>query len=497
MPRYSQLPGRRKTNSAPANLRKRLAWSGYIALFLFVGACVFWLKSILLPFVIALIIGYVLEPLVTRLNRFGLPRWGGVVVVYAALIGLITLFLTFLLPVMSRESGKLAERFNVVLKDAPHLYERFEGKVGDLVDRMAGVEEIPEEPSVQGQVLSDDEWGFGPAVQKIPSIVPPALPTLEELDFGAGDERLAEAGIPEQPRISSVRLEGGQAELVPTQRPRTALTIEQVKPGVFGVNLGAATVDVRQSGEGTYTVAAREGAGDAPAGSDLKAQVLSSMRKGLQQFSASLLSGFFTFFQGLVSGLMNALVGLIVVFLVGAFVMIDAPNITNRIGTVFPQRFQADYRELLDQLDAGLSGVVRGQLLICLVNGVLSTIGFFIFIPEYAVILGILAGIMSLIPIFGTIISSVPALLVAVTISFGHALGVLAWILGIHFIEAYLLNPNIIGRQARIHPIFVVFVLIAGEALYGMKGILLAVPAMSVVQTLVQFAYTRIRPYVR
>ena len=483
--------------SAPGNLRRRLAWAGYFAIFLFVAACTYWLRAILLPFVIALIIGYVLGPLVARMNRLGLPRWGGVVLVYVGLIGLISLFLTFLLPVVSRESGKLAERFNVVLKDAPHLYERIEGGIGDLVDRMAGVETRPDESVGLGQVASDDEWGFGPAVQKIPSVIPPALPTLEQLDFGAGDERLAEAGIPEQPRISSVRLEGGQAELIPMQRPRSALTIEQVKPGVFGVNIGTATVDVRESGEGTYTLAAREGAGDGPAGSDLKEKVISSMRKGLQQFSASLLSGFFTFFQGLISGLMNALVGLIVVFLVGAFVMIDAPNIVNRIGSVFPQRYQADYRELLDRLDAGLSGVVRGQLLICLVNGVLSTIGFFIFIPEYAVVLGILAGLMSLIPIFGTIISSVPALLVAVTVSFGHALGVLAWILGIHFVEAYLLNPNILGRQARLHPILVVFVLIAGEALYGMKGILLAVPAMSVVQTLVQFAYSRIRPYVR
>ena len=59
-----------------------------------------------------------------------------------------------------------------------------------------------------------------------------------------------------------------------------------------------------------------------------------------------------------------------------------------------------------------------------------------------------------------------------------------------------MLNPNIIGRQARIHPVLVVFVLIAGEHLYGVKGILLAVPVTSVVQSLVQFAYSRVKPYV-
>jgi predicted PurR-regulated permease PerM len=173
--------------------------------------------------------------------------------------------------------------------------------------------------------------------------------------------------------------------------------------------------------------------------------------------------------------------------------MIDAPRLLNLARNNVPRRYRDLFEDLLHRLDAGLAGVVRGQLLICLVNGVLSTIGFFIFIPEYAVVLGIFAGILSLIPIFGTIISSIPAILVALSIGWGPALGVLAWILGIHCVEAYILNPSIIGHQARIHPIVVVFVLIAGEFMFGIKGVLLAVPITSVLQSTIQCVYARIK----
>ena len=69
----------------------------------------------------------------------------------------------------------------------------------------------------------------------------------------------------------------------------------------------------------------------------------------------------------------------------------------------------------------------------------------------------------------------------------------LAWILGIHFVEANFLNPNIIGQSAKMHPVLVIFALIAGEHTYGLVGALLAVPVASVVQTL--FVYFRSRAW--
>ena len=120
---------------------------------------------------------------------------------------------------------------------------------------------------------------------------------------------------------------------------------------------------------------------------------------------------------------------------------------------------------------------------------------YVIFIPKYAFVMAMLAGVMSLIPIFGTIISSIPVVLVGLTVSFGTAVGVLAWILGIHFIEGNFLNPKIIGTAAKINPVIIIFVLVAGEHTFGIPGALLAVPVTSVVLTLVGFTYSRVRPH--
>jgi predicted PurR-regulated permease PerM len=123
-------------------------------------------------------------------------------------------------------------------------------------------------------------------------------------------------------------------------------------------------------------------------------------------------------------------------------------------------------------------------LLICLVNGLLSALGFWLFGLKYWPILAIVAGIMSLIPIFGSILSSIPAVMIGLTQGFWIALWVLLWIVGIHQIEANLLNPKIIGVAAKIHPVLVVFVLLAGEHYFGLWGALLAVPIWSLAQSI-------------
>ena len=91
---------------------------------------------------------------------------------------------------------------------------------------------------------------------------------------------------------------------------------------------------------------------------------------------------------------------------------------------------------------------------------------------------------MSLIPIFGSILSSVPIVIVALVsgeqgVDIFRGVAMLLWIVGIHFIEANLLNPKIIGTAAKIHPVLVIFALFLGEHSYGLVGALLAVPILS------------------
>jgi predicted PurR-regulated permease PerM len=102
---------------------------------------------------------------------------------------------------------------------------------------------------------------------------------------------------------------------------------------------------------------------------------------------------------------------------------------------------------------------------------------------KYWPILALVSGLMSIVPIFGSILSSVPVVLVGLTQNFWTALWVLLWILGIHQVEANLLNPKIIGVAAKLHPVLVIFSLLVGEHFYGIWGALLAVPTLSLLQS--------------
>jgi predicted PurR-regulated permease PerM len=174
--------------------------------------------------------------------------------------------------------------------------------------------------------------------------------------------------------------------------------------------------------------------------------------------------------------------------MITAFLSIDRDRIVSFIHSVPPDRHRKTWLRLADYLDKGLAGVIRGQLTICLVNGILTWIGLQLLGVRYSVLLGLVAGIASIIPIFGTIFSSV----VIVPIAWGTsgielALLTLGWILLIHFLEANFLNPKIMGSASKIHPVVIIFALIAGENAYGITGALLAVPAASILQSCFKF----------
>jgi predicted PurR-regulated permease PerM len=159
-----------------------------------------------------------------------------------------------------------------------------------------------------------------------------------------------------------------------------------------------------------------------------------------------------------------------------------------RIVAFFRSLVRPNRRESFDRLlvrvDGGLSGVVRGQLIICGINGVLSAVGFAIVGLKYWPVMAIVSALFSLVPIFGSIASAVPAIAVGLTQGVGTALFVLGWIVGIHQLEANVLNPKIMGDAAKIHPVLVIFSLLAGEHFFRVPGALLAVPTMSIAQSL-------------
>lgn len=199
--------------------------------------------------------------------------------------------------------------------------------------------------------------------------------------------------------------------------------------------------------------------------------------------------------QQLVKGILGFLFNLMLVLMIAAFILVDPNRIKRFVFSLVTDENQAEFDAFLSKIDFGLSGVVRGQLIICMVNAILTLIGLLILKIKFALILATLAGIFSLIPIFGSIISTIPIALVALMSSPLSALLAVLWIGGIHALEANFLNPKILGSSAQIHPILVVLALVAGEHFYGIFGALLSVPVASILLTLFKSLLAKAHTY--
>lgn len=215
---------------------------------------------------------------------------------------------------------------------------------------------------------------------------------------------------------------------------------------------------------------------------------------GLHQANAWLRGGMkdvMAFSRGLIAGTVSTLVFFLLFFMLTAFMSMDAPRIVGFFESLVPKYWRGDYDRLLGGVDVGLAGVVRGQVTIMGINGILTFIGLFLLQVPFAFALSFLATVFYVVPIFGTIISSIPIVLLALTVSIGKGLAALAWILVIHALEAYVLNPKIMGHAARIHPVLIVLAIVVGERTAGIVGALLAVPVMSVFVAIFKFVHRK------
>jgi predicted PurR-regulated permease PerM len=272
----------------------------------------------------------------------------------------------------------------------------------------------------------------------------------------------------------------------PGPPPNAEVVMVPLGDGSWKVDLEGVRLQAVQQGDGAWLIG--------PPTEPAKADFARTVREMVATRGAELTALIGPVIQKLVAGVAGFVTSFVITFMIAAFMLVDLARIKRFARSLVPPDNRGDFDVLWKGMDKGLGGVVRGQLLICLVNGVLTFIGLVIFDIKYSILLALMAGTFSLIPIFGTIISSIPIIVIALVsgesgLAIAPALGILAWIVGIHLLEANVLNPKIIGDAAHIHPIIVVFALLAGEHVFGLVGALLAVPVVSIVQ--VMFLYAR------
>ncbi|RJO64816.1 MAG: AI-2E family transporter [Myxococcales bacterium] len=458
------------TGPHPGRRRWRLLL--WVALVVFFVAVLVVVRAILLPFILAIVIAYILSPLVSwistrHIRGRTIPRWIAVVLIYLAGFLIVYIFSVTVIPRFYYEFAKLGQEAPAFFQKAsqewvPSLNERLQQTLQSLTKPPAGLK-------------PNGETGPRPLVTGPDSL----------------DEILVEVKDAPDDEDTAKDKGGAGSDIADDVAQNVAALAEKLMD-----RLENYTLDIEQYGEGRYAMnfkrrAARVASdGDAAngLGGALNAYLESALSNTERYLGDALLLG-----RKVVGKIIGSLMTLVLTLMVAAFLLFDTPRIMNFFRSLVPPRYREEYDDLLDGIDTGLGGVIRGQLTICFVNGTLTGIGLLVLGVKYAAILALLAGIFSLIPIFGTIISTIPAAGIALTQSLMLGVLTLVWIVIIHLIEANILNPKILGTSARIHPALVVFALIAGEYTYGLFGALLAVPVFSIFQTL--FLYFRQKAY--
>jgi predicted PurR-regulated permease PerM len=201
-----------------------------------------------------------------------------------------------------------------------------------------------------------------------------------------------------------------------------------------------------------------------------------------------------TFLRSLWSGgrALVSLFSLIVVAPVVAFYLIyDWHRMIRKVDGWIPLKNRATVRQLAREIDAAISGFVRGQTAVCLILGSFYAIALTIAGLNFGLLIGLVSGLITFIPYVGSMTGLVLSLAVAVAQfwpEWTSIITVLAIFLVGQFIEGNVLSPKLVGESVGLHPVWLIFALLAFGYLFGFVGLLVAVPLAATIGVLARFA---------
>jgi predicted PurR-regulated permease PerM len=205
-----------------------------------------------------------------------------------------------------------------------------------------------------------------------------------------------------------------------------------------------------------------------------------------------------TIVSSIVSGgaALLGILGLVFIMPFVAFYMIrDWDRLIAHIDSLLPKKGGDTIRLLAREIDDRLSGFVRGQALVCLLLGAWYATGLTLVGLDFGILLGVTAGILSIIPYLGNIVGLCTSLLLAIAQfdSWTPVVLVAAVFVSGQVMEGNFVTPKIVGDRVGLHPVWLLFAVTAGGALLGITGALLAVPVAAAMGVLIRFAVQRYR----
>lgn len=168
------------------------------------------------------------------------------------------------------------------------------------------------------------------------------------------------------------------------------------------------------------------------------------------------------------------------------FLLKDYQLLADGVVSFIDTRYRQKARSIIDEIARVIGSFLRGQVLVCFIVGAVTFGGLLLFKVPYPFVLACVAGITEAIPIIGPILAAIPAILLGLVASPITALKIALFYLIVQQLENHIIVPKVMGDSVDLHPVLVIVgLLIAGE-LYGVGGMILALPVMATVHVLIK-----------
>ena len=423
-------------------------WAALTAIFVVVlitiGCSVVWLvanvvgfiQPILIPVAIAVILAYLLDPLVTKMCEKGLGRTNAVFALFAIAFLSIGVLVAWLAPVVSMQATNVG-------RELPQYTQKARDGIVDLIfkyDRAFGGPSTKRE-KISSPTTSLLNWLFAPPARKptatpAPSVTPESAPTpdITASDSQSPAPREEVAATPEKTdKISNADRQRIQA-WVQRQLPNFERQLPYIAEKIWAL--------VKQS-----------------------------------------IGGFL--------GVTGFLFSLIMVPIYLFFLLKESPAIERRWREYLPlrdSRLKNEVAAVLEQINKYVIAYFRGQLLVCLIDGTLIGTALYIYPGlNFAPLIGVLVVILTMIPYIGIILSWIPAVLIAIAQwgDWQHPLIVTLVFIVVQNLEAVLIAPKIVGNSVGLHPMTVIVsIFVWGLLIGGLLGPILAVPLTATAKVL-------------
>ena len=221
--------------------------------------------------------------------------------------------------------------------------------------------------------------------------------------------------------------------------------------------------------------------------------VLADIQQGIFDAIQSLSTDIIGNVVSTLSASVNILITTFGVIFIAVYLLIDIPRFKDTYLRMWTPEYRTDAFLLWDTMGYSLSRYLGGLLISLTLQGVLAGVGLTLLGVPYAALLGLLMAGTAILPYIGAFIGGIPGVLVALTVSWQHAVAAAVLYVLINQIEGNLITPRIQGSAVRVHPLLIFLAVITGSRLFGPFGAIMAVPTLAVLRVVLEFFWLRLR----